>query len=66
MISFGQLFLKDIGISDHEVYSKADKWRKPEVQVAIFHTMIYEESLIAPLIKCGIPITVFKDHDKSL
>lgn len=25
--------------------------------------MVYEETMLAPLIKCGIPITVFKDHN---
>ena len=27
--------------------------------------MVFEESLIAPLIKCKIPITVFKDREKG-
>ena len=56
--------MKDLGIDDHKLQD-SDKWRKPEVEAAIFHTMVYEESLLAPLIKCGIPITVFKDSDKS-
>jgi len=65
MISLGQLFFKDIGIDDHAILSKATKWRKPEIKVAIFHTMVYEEALIAPLIACKIPITVFKDRDRN-
>jgi hypothetical protein len=27
--------------------------------------MIYEEQLIEPLIRCGVPITVFKDRHKD-
>ena len=65
MISFNQLFLKDIGIEDCKKYENTDVWRRPEVQCACFHTMVYDESMLAPLIKCGIPITVFKDRNQQ-
>lgn len=62
MISLGQLFFKDLGIDDGYKFDKDSKqWRKPEVECCILHTMVYEEALIEPLIRTGIPITVFKD-----
>ena len=65
MISFGQLLMKDLGYNDQKTLENSPKWRKPEVLCAIMHTMVFEKSLIAPLLKCGIPVTVFKDRDKS-
>lgn len=65
MISLNQLFLKDLGINDAEKFENSRVWRKPEIKNAVFHTMVYEESLIIPLMKCGIPITVFKEREKG-
>jgi hypothetical protein len=57
--------MKDLGIDDHDKLSNATKWRRPEVECAVLHTMVFEPGLLAPLIKCGIPITVFKDRHKD-
>ena len=65
MISFGQLLMKDLGIDDHEKLIGSSKWRRPEVECAVLHTMVFEPGMLAPLVKCGIPITVFKDRDRS-
>ena len=52
-------------MNDAEKFENSRVWRKPEVKAAVFHTMVYEESLIEPLLKCNIPITVFKHKDKG-
>jgi hypothetical protein len=66
MISLGQLFFKDLGIDDGHKFDQNSKiWRKPEVECCILHTMVYEEQLIEPLIRTGIPITVFKDSPQD-
>lgn len=52
-------------MNDQQILESSVNWKKPEVECAIFHTMVFELSMIAPLLKCGIPITVFKDKDRS-
>ena len=66
MISLGQLFFKDLGIDDGLTYNQSSKsWKKPEIECCILHTMVYEESIIEPLIRTGIPITVFRDSPQE-
>ena len=61
-IQLGQLYFKDLGIDDSTNYNiGSSRWRRPEVKNAIIHTMVYEEGLLEPLIKSGVPITVFKE-----
>ena len=57
--------MKDLGINDQFILENSTAWKKPEVLCAILHTMVFEESMIEPLLKCKIPITVFKDRDRS-
>ena len=46
MINLNQLFLKDLGLSCIE-----NQLPKPEVKCAVFHTMVYDEKMIEPLIR---------------
>jgi hypothetical protein len=48
------LLVKDLGLIPKEV----------EVTAAVFNTMLYSESLLDPLFKKKVPITVFKNRDK--
>ena len=47
MINLNQLFLKDLGLNCQE-----NKLPRPEVKCAVFHTMVYDENMIEPLIRC--------------
>ena len=47
MINLNQLFLKDLGL-----YFNENKKPRPEVKCAVFHTMVYDEKMIEPLIRC--------------
>jgi hypothetical protein len=59
MINFKQLFLKNLGMDSKE------KLSKPEVACAILHTMVFSRPFISFLMRCSIPLTIFKQSESN-